>query len=87
VRVSMRIASGKLVVKVQDDGVGFCVDSDPRNGHRQPALLGLRGLRERTERSGGSCKVISAPGRGTTVRLEWPVVAGAVAWSANARLN
>ncbi len=87
VRVSMRIASGKLVVKVQDDGVGFRVDRDTRNAHGRPALLGLRGLRERTERSGGSCKVTSAPGRGTTVRLEWPVAVGVMAWSANARLN
>jgi len=87
VRVSMRISGGKLVVKVQDDGVGFRVDRDAHNGYGRPALLGLRGLRERTERSGGSCKVTSAPGRGTTVRLEWPVAAGVVAWHANARLN
>jgi len=87
VRVSMRIASGKLVVKIQDDGVGFRIDSEAREGHARPALLGLRGLRERTERSGGSCKVTSAPGRGTTVRLEWPVPAGVVAWNANTRLN
>lgn len=87
VRVSMRIAGGKLVVKVQDDGVGFCVDSDGRNGHGRPALLGLRGLRERTERSGGRCKVTSTPGRGTTVLLEWPVAAGVLAWDANVRLN
>lgn len=87
VRVSMRIAGGKLVVKIQDDGVGFRLDSDAREGHGRPALLGLRGLRERTERSGGSCKVTSAPGKGTTVRLEWPVAAGVVAWNANVRLN
>jgi two-component system NarL family sensor kinase len=87
VRVSMRIAGGKLVVKIQDDGVGFRVDSDAPEGPGRPALLGLRGLRERTERSGGSCEVTSAPGRGTTVRLEWPVAAGRMAWNANARLN
>jgi signal transduction histidine kinase len=83
--VSMRIASGKLVVKIRDDGVGFNVDA--REGLGRPALLGLRGLQERTERSGGCCKVTSAPGKGTTVRLEWPIAVGRAAWDANARLN
>jgi signal transduction histidine kinase len=83
--VSMRISSGKLVVKIRDDGVGF--DVDVREARGRLALLGLRGLKERTERSGGCCKVTSAPGKGTTVRLEWPVVMGRAAWDANARLN
>jgi len=83
--ISMRIASGKLVVKIRDDGVGF--DVDTREARGRPALLGLRGLRERTERSGGCCKVTSAPGKGTTVRLEWPVAVGRAAWDANAQLN
>ena len=83
--VSMRIADGKLVVKIRDDGVGFKVD--PREGHGRPTLLGLRGLRERTERSGGCCKVTSTPGKGTTVRLEWPLATGLAAWDASVRLN
>lgn len=85
--VSMRIADGKLVVKIRDDGVGFRVDRDSREGHGRPTLLGLRGLKERTERSGGCCKVTSMPGKGTTVHLEWPLAAGLAAWDANARLN
>jgi signal transduction histidine kinase len=83
--VSMRISSGKLVVKIRDDGVGF--EADGREPRGRLPSLGLRGLRERTERSGGSCKVSSAPGKGTTVRLEWPVAMGRAAWDANARLN
>jgi signal transduction histidine kinase/PAS domain-containing protein len=84
--VSMRISSGKLVVKIRDDGVGFDVHTREVRG-RRPALLGLRGLKERTERSGGCCTVTSAPGKGTTVRLEWPVAIGRAARDANARLN
>jgi signal transduction histidine kinase len=83
--ISLRIVSGKLVVKIRDDGVGF--DVDAREARGRLALLGLRGLRERTERSGGCCTVTSAPGKGTTVRLEWPVAVGRAAWDANARLN
>jgi signal transduction histidine kinase len=82
--VSMRIVGGKLVVRIRDDGVGF---NAVREARGQPTLLGLRGLRERTERSGGCCKVNSAPGKGTTVRLEWPIAAEPAGWDIRARLN
>jgi signal transduction histidine kinase len=85
--VSMRITTGKLVVKIRDDGVGFRVTLDARVARRRPTLLGLRGLRERTERSGGCCTVTSAPGKGTTVRLEWPISAGLPLWDSSVRLN
>jgi signal transduction histidine kinase len=78
--VTMRINSGRLVVRIRDDGVGF----QPRG---QLTLLGLRGLRERTERSGGCCKVTSAPGKGTTVRLEWPIGSGLPLWDLSPRLQ
>jgi len=82
--VSMRIMAGVLTVAVRDDGAGFAIDADssPTAGTR-----GLRGLHERAERTGGRCEVSSAPGRGTTVQLEWPVAAGQAAHLANARLN
>ena len=85
--VSMRIADGKLVVKIRDDGVGFRVTLNEREARRRPTLLGLRGLRERTERSGGCCRVRSSPGKGTTVSLEWPIPAGPPLWDSSVRLN
>ena len=85
--VSMRITGRRLVVKIRDDGVGFAATLHGREARGRPMLLGLRGLRERTERSGGCCKVISAPGKGTTVRLEWPIATGLPLWETSARLN
>ena len=85
--VSMRMADGKLIVKIRDDGVGFKVAGEGREGRGKPTPLGLRGLKERTERSGGCCKVTSVPGKGTTVSLEWPLAVGQAAWDANSRLN
>ena len=85
--VSMRIAAGRLVVRIRDDGVGFGASLEGRESRGQPTLLGLRGLRERTERSGGCCKVTSAPGKGTTVRLEWPIATGLPLWGTGVRLN
>ena len=82
--VSVGIEDGVLKVAIRDDGVGFRIDDEdsPCRGGR-----GLRGLRERAVRTGGRCEVSSAPGRGTTVELAWPVATGQAAHLANASLN
>jgi signal transduction histidine kinase len=51
---------------VRDDGVGFAGDGCAGNGH---SGNGLRNLRERAARLGGTLAVDSAPGQGTRVRL------------------
>ena len=85
VLISLRIESGNLIVSIQDDGVGFQLDACERsNGQSSLGLLGLRG---RTEHSGGACKVTTAPGKGTTVRLQWPLKAHAAPPNARLRLN
>lgn len=68
-RLSVRaaVAVDTVSLEVVDDGVGFDPDSVPREGH-----LGLRGLRDLIIESGGTLVVESAPGAGTTVRLEIP---------------
>ena len=55
------------VLTVADDGIGF----DPRD---DTALrgLGLQSMRQRADSVGGRVQVESAPGKGTTVRLEVP---------------
>ena len=87
VQVRMRLDAGTLSVTVADDGTGFTITGDVRRLVERPGLQGLRGLRERAERTGGRCEVASAPGRGTTVCLEWPVAPGLAAREANVRLN
>src|SRR5205807_2003030 len=61
---------GDLVaVRIVDDGVGFAPDSVP------VGRFGLSGsIVERMANVGGRAEVISHPGRGTTVRIEWPEV-------------
>lgn len=58
---------GRILVMVEDDGVGFQMDRVQRGEH-----FGLLGLRERAEALGGSLTVESAPGKGTTVVVEVP---------------
>ena len=59
-----------LDIEVRDDGVGF----DPVQisaGH-----YGLIGLQERTRLIGGTLSIESAPGQGTTLKVQLPLVAG-----------
>jgi signal transduction histidine kinase len=87
VQVSMKLDAGTLSVTVQDDGSGFAINGDVRRLVQGNGVKGLHSLRERAERTGGRCDIASAPGRGTTVRLEWPIAAGLAAREANACIN
>ncbi len=55
---------------IRDDGVGFTPgrEAGANQGH-----FGLVGMRERIERLDGTVQIESAPGAGTTVRLEVPL--------------
>jgi signal transduction histidine kinase len=59
---------GKLLLEVEDDGVGF----DPTAGGLRSTHLGLTSMEERAERVGAQLAIRSRQGRGTTVRLEAP---------------
>ena len=84
VLVSVGIEDGVLKVAIRDDGVGFRIEDGegPYGSGR-----GLRGLCERAVRTGGRCEVSSAPERGTTVELAWPVAAGQAAHLASNQPN
>jgi signal transduction histidine kinase len=64
VAVSLRATGNRLVISVVDDGRGL---ADP--GATDRAGFGLRTMRERAERLGGSCTVATGPGGGTTVTV------------------
>jgi signal transduction histidine kinase len=64
--VVLRCEPGRLEVTVADDGVGFDADAVSLRSRR----LGLTTMAERARAAGGALEVASAPGAGTTVRLE-----------------
>ncbi|MEO8355398.1 MAG: PAS domain S-box protein, partial [Chloroflexota bacterium] len=65
VDVVMMVREDKLVVLVEDDGVGFDPETVSTEDH-----LGLFGIRERSEMIGATLVVESEPGKGTTIMLE-----------------
>ncbi len=69
VTVRLHTGGGRLSLEVADDGEGF----DPDAAELRSRRLGLTSMEERAHRLGGSLRIDSAPGRGTTVRLEVPV--------------
>lgn len=68
VAVQLRFQPPGAVLEVRDDGSGFDVPEARRASRR----LGLTSMEERAEAVGGVLVVESAPGVGTTVRVEVP---------------
>ncbi len=61
-----------VVVKIIDNGVGFDVSAVSAN-YDQRGSLGMVNLRERTELLGGSLRIDSAEGQGTTITVVVPI--------------
>jgi signal transduction histidine kinase len=66
VMISLARDPGSTSVEIRDDGLGFDAGAD------FPGHLGLRSMRERAARIGGTLEVSSSPGSGTTVRARIP---------------
>jgi PAS domain S-box-containing protein len=67
VRLLLRKVEDTIELTVEDNGIGFDLETAGKG-------MGLTSMRERTELSGGTFRVESAPGRGTTVRASWPIL-------------
>jgi PAS domain S-box-containing protein len=65
-----RLKDGGILMEISDDGCGFFVKAGAyANATKR---LGLLGMKERIEMIGGDLTLESAPGSGTTVRVEIP---------------
>jgi PAS domain S-box-containing protein len=68
ISVSLKQQGRRVMLEIRDWGVGFEV-RDVEEQH-----FGLQGMRERARLFGGTATIESAPDRGTTVRVELPLV-------------
>lgn len=66
VQVRLTAEHRTLTIEVTDDGVGFA----PEQPELRSRHLGLTSMEERARELGGQLEIRSAPGTGTTVRLE-----------------
>lgn len=62
--VRVRVATYLISVEVEDDGVGFEIDSLSQGG------LGLLSMNERSRKLGGNLKVVSSAGKGTRISFK-----------------
>jgi two-component system LytT family sensor kinase len=83
------LSDGRLLLEIEDDGIGMGMESDgalaPRAGAGNGTGIGMRNVRERMEVLYGNqaeVEVVSRPGRGTKVTLVMPVLeSGAAPWA------
>ncbi len=77
-RISIHLTAShpRVILTIQDNGKGF----DPRRPYTKKDEarpgLGLIGMRERVGAAGGFFRITSTPGRGTTLRAEFPMNGG-----------
>jgi len=72
IKLQIRIQKGSVVLKIQDDGQGFDAKAHKPGGKMRHGL-GLTNMRERALSLGGTCEMISIPGRGTTIDVRVPL--------------
>src|ERR1019366_102000 len=77
-RVKIQKLDDVIRMEIKDDGKGF--EPEPALSGKKNKRLGLLGMKERMEMVNGHFKIVSAPGQGTTVQVQFPLVksAGAV---------
>ncbi len=68
--VALEYGCDKVILRIADQGLGF----NPNEDFRPPRGWGLAGMRERVESIGGELNLQSAPGQGTTVEVNIPVI-------------
>jgi signal transduction histidine kinase len=66
-RVAIRVEGERVVLTIEDDGVGF--EPAPLDGR---GGMGLSGIAERARILGGRSTIRSSPGRGTTITVNLP---------------
>ncbi len=70
VQLRLAVEKDSIQLKVQDDGRGFDLKASQNRKRRG---LGLANIRERVLSLGGTCRIMSAPGRGTTITVHVPI--------------
>lgn len=72
ISISLSKTKDAIELSVEDDGRGF--DRVPELSHdNQMGGMGLAGMKERAQLSNGSFEIVSGKGKGTVIRVRWPL--------------
>jgi signal transduction histidine kinase len=71
--VALRHAPRRIELMVRDNGRGFAAHHDPLTTSASRSGIGLAGMRNRVEFSGGEFFLQSSPGTGTQIRAIWAI--------------
>ena len=63
--VHVRFDGQRVLLEISDDGTGY----DPAKV-QESGGIGLRGMKERAQRINGKLEIVTALGKGTTVRVD-----------------
>lgn len=68
VKVGLSYARGAIAIRIADNGCGFEVSQVESRDHH----FGLRGMRERAQRCGGTFHLHTEPGKGVRIEVQLP---------------
>jgi ligand-binding sensor domain-containing protein/signal transduction histidine kinase len=67
IQVAVSFSTQDVTLEVKDDGHGFAMGAEQKQQH-----FGIAGMRERVAALGGTFRIVSAPGAGTSVSVQTP---------------
>jgi signal transduction histidine kinase len=67
-------SSDNIYLRVEDNGQGFNTDEVLKKKPGKPTAWGLLGMVERASLVGGTCNILSHPGKGTLVEVNVPII-------------
>lgn len=72
VEISLKLVENKVDLVIKDNGKGFDI-AKAQAMDVQDRGLGLENIKERTIIFGGTLEIQTAPGKGTVIRVSWPL--------------
>ncbi len=72
--IQLNYTPDNIYLRVEDNGHGFNTDVVLKKKPGKPAAWGLMGMVERASLVGGTCSILSQPGKGTLIQVNVPIV-------------
>lgn len=72
--IQLDYSEDNIYLRVEDDGMGFNTDDVMRKKPGKPTAWGLLGMVERASLVGGTCNILSQPGKGTLIEVNVPII-------------